>query len=95
MYAHSHYLGTAIRMSLESSHRDHTLADHADQELASGCQILGFDAVQIPIPLPTPRMSVNLAQRQIVKAPHGTTVSASIAPDLHSLGDRSHNTRVM
>ena len=95
MYAHPCYLGTAVRMPFECSHRDHTLAHHADQELASGCQIFGFDVVQIPIPMPTPRMSVDLAQRQIVQAPHGTTVSASIAPDLHSLGDRGRNTRVM
>ena len=94
MHAHAHNLGTAIRMSLESSHRDDALADHANEELAAGCQVLGLDVVQIPIPPPTPRMSVNLAQRQTVKAPHGTTVPASIAPDLHSCGDRSQYTRV-
>ena len=73
-------------MSFERAHRDNALADDANQELAAGCHILGLDMMQIPIPLPTPRMSVNLAQRQIVKAPHGTTVPASIATDLHSFG---------
>ena len=83
MHAHPHYLGTAVRVSLERAHRDHAFSDHADEELATSRQVFGLDVVQVPVPRPTPRMGVDLAQRQVVKPPHGTTVPASIAPDLH------------